>query len=121
MRICLVTPAPRGSRAGNRASANRWATLLRHLGHKVTVTGEPLDMGPTEFRILHFFMTHPDRAYSREQLLNNIWGRNVYIEERTIDVHIRRLRKILTPSGYDKAIQTVRTVGYRFSFKAIED
>jgi len=90
-------------------------------GHKVTIGGEPLDMGPTEFKILHFFMTHPDRAYSREQLLNNIWGRNVYIEERTIDVHIRRLRKILTPSGFDKTIQTVRTVGYRFSFKAIAE
>jgi len=84
-------------------------------GHQVTIAGTTVEMGPTEFRILHFFMTHPDRAYSREQLLNNIWGRNVYIEERTIDVHIRRLLNILAEYGYDKAIETVRTVGYRFS------
>jgi two-component system phosphate regulon response regulator PhoB len=79
------------------------------------VQGELLDMGPTEFRLLHFFMTHPERVYTREQLLNNVWGQNVYVEERTVDVHIRRLRKALAVSGHDRHVQTVRTVGYRFS------
>lgn len=88
---------------------------LDPVGHKVTVQGELLDMGPTEFRLLHFFMTHPERVYTREQLLNNVWGQNVYVEERTVDVHIRRLRKALAVSGHDRHVQTVRTVGYRFS------
>ncbi|MCA1791913.1 MAG: winged helix-turn-helix domain-containing protein, partial [Thioalkalivibrio sp.] len=73
------------------------------------------EMGPTEFRLLHFFMTHPDRVYSREQLLDRVWGRNVYVEERTVDVHIRRLRKAIEARGHDKLIQTVRGAGYRFS------
>ncbi len=60
---------------------------------------EPLEMGPTEFKLLHFFMTHPERVYSREQLLNHVWGTNVYVEDRTVDVHIRRLRKALSPAG----------------------
>lgn len=89
-------------------------------GHEVTLAGRTLDLGPTEFRILHFFMSHPDRAYTREQMLDNIWGRNVFIEERTIDVHIRRLRKVLEPFGYASCIQTVRTVGYRFSLRGID-
>ncbi|MDU3929337.1 MAG: phosphate regulon transcriptional regulator PhoB, partial [Enterobacter asburiae] len=75
----------------------------------------PLDMGPTEFKLLHFFMTHPERVYSREQLLNNVWGTNVYVEDRTVDVHIRRLRKALELSGHDRMVQTVRGTGYRFS------
>jgi two-component system, OmpR family, phosphate regulon response regulator PhoB len=88
---------------------------LDPVAHKVTAHGELLAFGPTEFRLLHFFMSNPDRVYSREQLLNNVWGANVYVEERTVDVHIRRLRKILIPHGYDRNIQTVRAVGYRFS------
>jgi two-component system phosphate regulon response regulator PhoB len=88
---------------------------LDPIGHKVTVQGDVLDLGPTEFRLLHFFMTHPERVYTREQLLNNVWGQNVYVEERTVDVHIRRLRKALAGSGHDRHVQTVRTVGYRFS------
>jgi two-component system, OmpR family, phosphate regulon response regulator PhoB len=83
--------------------------------HRVTVGEVPLDLSPTEFRLLHFFITHPERVYSRGQLLDHIWGNNVYIEERTVDVHIRRLRKALAPHGYDKFIQTVRSIGYRFS------
>ncbi|MEN8174713.1 MAG: phosphate regulon transcriptional regulator PhoB [Pseudomonadota bacterium] len=83
--------------------------------HSVTVGVKSLKMGPTEFRLLHFFITHPERVYSRDQLLDRVWGRNAYIEERTVDVHIRRLRKALEPSGHDKVIQTVRGVGYRFS------
>lgn len=83
--------------------------------HRVMTSTEPLDMGPTEFKLLHFFMTHPERVYSREQLLNNVWGTNVYVEDRTVDVHIRRLRKALESSGHDKMVQTVRGTGYRFS------
>lgn len=83
--------------------------------HRVTADGSQLDLSPTEFRLLHFFITHPERVYSRSQLLDRVWGDNVYIEERTVDVHIRRLRKVLAPHSYDKLIQTVRSVGYRFS------
>lgn len=83
--------------------------------HRVTARGVPLELGPTEFRLLHFFMSHPERVYSRSQLLDRVWGQNVYIEERTVDVHIRRLRKALSEHGTDKMIQTVRGAGYRFS------
>ncbi|ADE15375.1 phosphate regulon transcriptional regulatory protein PhoB [Nitrosococcus halophilus Nc 4] len=83
--------------------------------HRLSIGGLPLEMGPTEFRLLHFFITHPERVYSRGQLIDHVWGDNVYVEERTVDVHIRRLRKSLEPSGHDRLIQTVRGVGYRFS------
>ncbi len=83
--------------------------------HRVMTGENPLDMGPTEFKLLHFFMTHPERVYSREQLLNHVWGTNVYVEDRTVDVHIRRLRKALETSGHDRMVQTVRGTGYRFS------
>ena len=72
-------------------------------------------MGPTEFKLLRFLMSHPERVYSRAQLLDNVWGANVYVEERTVDVHIRRLRKVLSPTGHENLIQTVRGSGYRFS------
>jgi len=88
---------------------------LDPVSHRVTANEDALDMGPTEFRLLHFFMTHPERVYSREQLLNNVWGTNVYVEDRTVDVHIRRLRKAISVSGHDALIQTVRGAGYRFS------
>ncbi|ENY73550.1 phosphate regulon transcriptional regulator PhoB [Aeromonas diversa] len=88
---------------------------LDPLSHRVSVEEKPLDMGPTEFKLLHFFMTHPERVYSREQLLNNVWGTNVYVEDRTVDVHIRRLRKAIEETGHDRLIQTVRGAGYRFS------
>ena len=88
---------------------------LNSASHRVSVEGTEISLGPTEYRILHFFMHHPDRVYSRAQLLDRIWGGNVYVEERTVDVHIRRLRKALTASGYDKLVQTVRGAGYRFS------
>ncbi|MCC5860389.1 MAG: phosphate regulon transcriptional regulator PhoB [Gammaproteobacteria bacterium] len=84
-------------------------------GHRVSVGDEAVALGPTEYRLLSFFMQHPDRVYSRTQLLDRVWGGNVYVEERTVDVHIRRLRKALTPSGCDRLIQTVRGAGYRFS------
>ncbi len=83
--------------------------------HVVTGKGEPLAMGPTEFRLLHFFMTHPERVYSRTQLLDHVWGDHVFIEERTVDVHIRRLRAALEASGHDAFVHTVRGSGYRFS------
>ena len=83
--------------------------------HRVMVDDERVDLGPTEFRLLHFFMKNPERAYSRGQLLDHVWGDTVYIEERTVDVHIRRLRKALEPSEYDSLVQTVRGVGYRFA------
>ncbi len=83
--------------------------------HRVTARGIPLELSPTEFRLLHFFITHPERVYSRSQLLDQVWGNDIYIEERTVDVHIRRLRKLLSIEGYDRFIQTVRSVGYRFS------
>jgi len=86
--------------------------------HRVTAQDATLDLGPTEFRLLHFFMTHPERVYSRSQLLDRVWGQNVYIEERTVDVHIRRLRKALSDGRFDRMIQTVRGAGYRFSTQA---
>lgn len=83
--------------------------------HRVSANQSPVEMGPTEFRLLEFFMTHPERVYSREQLLDRVWGRNSFVEERTVDVHILRLRKALSPSGYESMIQTVRGAGYRLS------
>jgi two-component system, OmpR family, phosphate regulon response regulator PhoB len=82
---------------------------------RVSADNQPVALGPTEFRLLHFFMTHPDRVYSRAQLLDHIWGDHVFLEERTVDVHIRRLRKALEPSGHDRLIETVRSAGYRFA------
>jgi two-component system, OmpR family, phosphate regulon response regulator PhoB len=85
---------------------------------RVLVGERTVPLGPTEYRMLAFFMTHAERVYSREQLLDRIWGGNVYVEERTIDVHIRRLRKALEEFGYDRFVQTVRGSGYRFSSRA---
>jgi two-component system, OmpR family, phosphate regulon response regulator PhoB len=88
---------------------------LDPLSHRVTADHAPIELGPTEFRLLHFFMTHPERVYSRSQLLDQVWGDDVFVEERTVDVHIRRLRLALEVSGYDALVQTVRGSGYRFS------
>jgi two-component system phosphate regulon response regulator PhoB len=90
---------------------------LDPVSHRVTSDEEVIELGPTEFRLLHYFMTHRERVFSRSQLLDRVWGTNVYIEERTVDVHIRRLRKALEPSGKEKLLQTVRGAGYRFSDK----
>jgi two-component system phosphate regulon response regulator PhoB len=87
---------------------------LDPVSHRVTADNRPVELGPTEFRLLQFFMTHPDRAYTRSQLLDMVWGGNVYVEERTVDVHIRRLRKALG-ERHDYLVQTVRGTGYRFS------
>jgi two-component system phosphate regulon response regulator PhoB len=86
--------------------------------HRVQAAGNFFDLGPTEFRLLHFFMTHPERVYSRGQLLDQVWGDDVYVEERTVDVHIRRLRKALEPFGHDSRVQTVRGSGYRFTARS---
>lgn len=83
--------------------------------HRLTIGEQQLDVSPTEFRLMQFFMTHPNKVFSRTQLLDQVWGRNVYIEERTVDVHIRRLRKILGDYGKEDLVQTVRGFGYRFS------
>ena len=91
---------------------------LDPVSHRISADDEPVDMGPTEYRLLEFFMSPQERAYSRTQLLDQVWGANVYVEDRTIDVHIRRLRKALAPFGYDRFIQTVRGTGYRFSVKS---
>ena len=83
--------------------------------YRVTAGDENISLGPTEFRLLHFLISHPDRVFSRDQLLDRVWGRNVYIDDRTVDVHIRRLRKAITPCGCEYMIQTVRGAGYRLS------
>jgi two-component system phosphate regulon response regulator PhoB len=83
--------------------------------HRVSGGDMPLTVGPTEFRLLHFFMTHTERVFSRAQLLDQVWGDHVFVEERTVDVHIRRLRKALEPSQHENHIETVRGAGYRFT------
>lgn len=88
---------------------------LDAMGHRVSSDGIAVKLGPTEYRLLEFLMTHPERVYSRAQLLDRVWGANVYVEERTVDVHVRRLRKSLSGSSADVYIQTVRGSGYRFS------
>ena len=103
--------------------AGQWATpwwtapQARSGAHRVSSAERPVPLGPTEYRMLEFFMLHPDRVFSREQLLDRVWGGNVYVEERTIDVHIRRLRKALEEFDCDQFIQTVRGAGYRFSVR----
>lgn len=91
------------------------ALRLDPASHRVTARGESLSLGPTEFRLLHFLLTHPERVHSRTQLLDQVWGDHVFVEERTVDVHIRRLRKALEPERLDSLIQTVRGTGYRMS------
>ncbi|HET8712607.1 MAG TPA: phosphate regulon transcriptional regulator PhoB [Gemmatimonadales bacterium] len=92
--------------------------VLDKAGHRVMVGDRTVQLGPTEYRLLHFFMTHAERVYSRAQLLDRVWGGNVYVDERTVDVHIRRLRKALEAFAYDRFVQTVRGSGYRFSTRA---
>jgi two-component system phosphate regulon response regulator PhoB len=83
--------------------------------HRASAAGKPISLGPTEFRLLHFLITHPERVHSRSQLLDQVWGDHVFVEERTVDVHVRRLRAALEPTGLDSLIQTVRGSGYRLS------
>ena len=90
---------------------------LNSSSHRISAGEQEIHLGPTEFRLLKFFMTHQDRVYSRAQLLDYVWGRNAYVEDRTVDVHVLRLRKLLKPYRCDKMIQTIRGSGYRFSLK----
>ena len=101
--------------AGNDGRVEFAGLALDQAGHRVLADGHAVGLGPTEYRLLKFLMTHPDRVYARSQLLDRVWGGNVYVEERTVDVHIRRLRKALEASGHDRFVQTVRGAGYRFS------
>jgi two-component system phosphate regulon response regulator PhoB len=105
----------RGGPAGEDEILRANGLTLDLASHRVSTGEMLLEMGPTEYRLLEFFMSHPERVYSRGQLLDRVWGSNVYVEERTVDVHIRRLRKALEPHGFDALIQTVRGSGYRFS------
>ncbi|MEL0081930.1 MAG: phosphate regulon transcriptional regulator PhoB [Gammaproteobacteria bacterium] len=89
--------------------------MLDPASHRVTVADQELAFGPTEYNLLQFFLSHPERVFSRGELIDRVWGQSVYIEERTVDVHIRRLRETLEPFGYDQRVQTVRGAGYRFS------
>ena len=86
--------------------------------HRVLIDGNDVECSPTEFRLLRFLLSHPDRVFARDQLLDNVWGDQVYVEDRTVDVHIRRVRKVLEPYQCDDYINTVRGVGYRFSLPA---
>jgi two-component system, OmpR family, phosphate regulon response regulator PhoB len=110
----------RGGAGDEDAPLRAGKLVLDVVGHRVTAGEAPVALGPTEYRLLKFFMGHADRVYSRSQLLDRVWGANVYLEERTVDVHIRRLRQALEPSGCDRLIQTVRGAGYRFSEKEAE-
>ncbi|MGH8244682.1 MAG: phosphate regulon transcriptional regulator PhoB [Steroidobacteraceae bacterium] len=105
----------RSAPAGESERVEVEGLALDQAGHRVAANGKTVALGPTEYRLLAFLMTHPERVYTRGQLLDRVWGGNVYVEERTVDVHIRRLRKSLEPSGYDRFVQTVRGAGYRFS------
>ena len=105
-------------RAGGTSGEDKLAhggLVLDPVSHRVMAGDQAVEIGSTDYRLLHFFMSHPERVYSRGQLLDQVWGGNVYLEERTVDVHIRRLRMALEPSGHDTLIQTVRGAGYRFS------
>ena len=101
--------------AGDEAPIEIDGLRLDPVSHRITGGGETIRTGPTEFRMLHFFMSHPERVFTRGQLLDGVWGRSIYLEERTVDVHIRRLRKALSGHGFDRFVQTVHGTGYRFS------
>lgn len=105
----------RASALNAERAINAEGLTLDPVSQRISVGTHTVEMGPTEYRLLAFFMTHPERAYTRTQMLDQVWGGNVYVEDRTIDVHIRRLRKVLEPHGFDRFIQTVRGTGYRFS------
>ncbi len=110
-----------GSDAGTAADQLRAGPLYLDIAaHRITIQDNIINVNPTEFRLLHFFMTHRDRVYSRTQILDHVWGYNVALEERTVDVHIRRLRKALEPFHADALIETVRSVGYRLNTDALD-
>jgi two-component system, OmpR family, phosphate regulon response regulator PhoB len=105
----------RSGRLGKSSRIEMGGIILDSDEHRITIDLTLVSLSPTEYRLLEFFLTHPDKVYSRNQLLDQVWGRSTYIEERTVDVHIRRLRKILSEHDREEMIQTVRGFGYRFS------
>lgn len=113
--ISRIQAVLRRAKAGDGETLNSGVLELDAAGHRVSANGNEIKLGPTEYRLLVFLMTHPDRVYGRAQLLDRVWGANVYVEERTVDVHVRRLRKALAAESADTYIQTVRGAGYRFS------
>ncbi|MDX1515250.1 MAG: phosphate regulon transcriptional regulator PhoB [Woeseiaceae bacterium] len=115
--IARIQAVLRRAKSADAETVSAGVLELDTAGHRVSAGGRDVKLGPTEFRLLQFMMTHADRVYSRAQLLDRVWGANVYVEERTVDVHVRRLRKALSPANADHYIQTVRGAGYRFSTK----
>lgn len=113
--LARIQAVLRRSSSSNGEAISAGVLELDRAGHRVLSSGNEIKLGPTEFRLLRFLMTHPDRVFSRAQLLDRVWGANVYVEERTVDVHVRRLRKALSPGSANDYIQTVRGAGYRFS------
>jgi len=113
--VARIQAVLRRSSASDGETISSGILQLDSAGHRVSVDSSEVKLGPTEYRLLKFLMTHPDRVYGRAQLLDRVWGANVYVEERTVDVHVRRLRKALASQGADEYIQTVRGAGYRFS------
>ena len=115
--VARIQALLRRSRAGEDESLRAGVLELDSAGHRVLASGREVRLGPTEYRLIRFLMIHPERVYSRTQLLDRVWGANVYVEERTVDVHVRRLRKALADEKADHYIQTVRGAGYRFSVR----
>lgn len=113
--VARIKTVLRRSGASDEESITIGTLTLESSSHRVRSGEEKIELGPTEFRLLQFFMQHPERVFARDQLLDRVWGRNVYIDDRTVDVHIRRLRKALEPHQAAGLIQTVRGAGYRFS------
>ena len=113
--IARIQAVLRRSGGDDNETVSAGVLTLDSAGHRVSANGNEIKLGPTEYRLLKFLITHPDRVYSRSQLLDLVWGANVYVEERTVDVHVRRLRKALAAEAADDYIQTVRGAGYRFS------
>ena len=113
--LARIKAVLRRTRGDDDGSVNIGKLRIDGAAHRVFAEEQPVAIGPTEYRLLLFFMTHAERVYSRAQLLDHVWGGTVYVEERTVDVHIRRLRKTLEPFGLENMVQTVRGAGYRFS------
>lgn len=114
--LARIKAVLRRGQTGNPENLIEFKQLKMDLaGYRLTIADTSLNLGPTEYRLLQFFLSHQERVFTRDQLLDRVWGKNVYIEDRTVDVHIRRLRKALEPHQYDQYIQTVRGAGYRFS------
>ena len=116
--VARIQAVLRRSASGRGEIVSAGILELDTAGHRVAANGHDVRLGPTEYRLIKFLMTHPDRVYSRAQLLDRVWGANVYVEERTVDVHVRRLRKALAEQDADDTIQTVRGAGYRFSTRS---